>query len=236
MWSYYGAKTNLVGLYPKPKHDIIIEPFAGSARYALRHFEKEVILVDKYPVIVKLWRWLQKCSEKDILSLPRQLPAGTELKKMTFDCEEQRLLVGFVYGSGDNRPRNKITKRKTTWRPNHANYGLKRIASNLFKIRHWQIIEGDYTVSPNNEATWFIDPPYQFGGDAYVMSSKKIDFEKLGVWCQERKGQIIVCENTKADWMPFKPVVKQRGSLFTTTEAIWCNHKTSYEIKQAELF
>jgi hypothetical protein len=72
--------------------------------------------------------------------------AGTELKKMTFDCEEQRLLVGFVYGSGDNRPRNKITKRKTTWRPNHANYGLKRIASNLFKIRHWQIIEGDYTV------------------------------------------------------------------------------------------
>jgi hypothetical protein len=25
--------------------------------------------------------------------------------------------------------------------------------------------------------------------------------------------------------MPFKPVVKQRGSLFTTTEAIWCNQQ-----------
>lgn len=36
MWSYFGSKANVVKLYPKPKHTKIIEPFAGTARYALR--------------------------------------------------------------------------------------------------------------------------------------------------------------------------------------------------------
>lgn len=51
MWSYYGAKTNLVGYYPKPKYDRIIEPFAGSARYALKYFDRDILLIDKYPVM-----------------------------------------------------------------------------------------------------------------------------------------------------------------------------------------
>jgi len=38
-----------------------------------------------------------------------------------------------------------------------------------------------------------------------------------------RNGQVIVCENTKADWMDFKPLKKMKGSLHTTTEAIWTN-------------
>ena len=72
MWSYYGSKANIVHAYPKPVFDKIIEPFAGSARYALRHFEKDVLLVDKYEVIVKIWKWLQTCSEGDILGLPHK--------------------------------------------------------------------------------------------------------------------------------------------------------------------
>ncbi len=59
MWSYYGAKTSIVDYYPKPKFDKIIEPFAGTARYALKYFDRDVLLVDKYDVIVKIWRWLQ---------------------------------------------------------------------------------------------------------------------------------------------------------------------------------
>lgn len=235
MFSYYGAKTNLIGLYPKPKHGKVIEPFAGSARYALKHFEKEVLLIDKYEVIVNIWRWLQKCSPHDILSLPRSLPAGTILADVSFDCEEARNLTAFVYGCGDYKPRTKLTERKTVDRPNHGNYNLKRIASNLFKIKHWEIICGDYTEAPNTEASWFVDPPYQFGGQAYVMSSKKIDFNHLGQWCKERQGQVIVCENTKADWLPFLPVKSQRGSLFTTTEAIWTNTPTVYNNEQLKL-
>jgi hypothetical protein len=56
MWSYYGAKTNIVQYYPKPKYDRIIEPFAGTARYSLRYFDHDIFLVDKYEVVVKIWQ------------------------------------------------------------------------------------------------------------------------------------------------------------------------------------
>ena len=52
MFSYYGSKSKVVDLYPRPKFDKIIEPFAGSARYALKYFDRDVLLVDKYEVIV----------------------------------------------------------------------------------------------------------------------------------------------------------------------------------------
>lgn len=235
MWSYYGAKTNLVKWYPRPKHGLIIEPFAGSAKYALEYFENDVILIDKYPVITKIWKWLQQCSPNDILKLPRRMEETDRLDNYEFDCEEAKLLMGFVVGCGAEKPRVKATARKTTDRPNHINYNLKKIAANLFKIKHWQIIEGDYTMAPSVKATWFFDPPYQFGGHSYVFSNKLLDFGALADFIKTREGQVIVCENTKADWMDFKPIISQRGSLKTTTEAIWTNEPTIYDNQQLKL-
>lgn len=233
MFSYYGAKTNIVHLYPKPRYNKIIEPFAGSPRYSLRHFDNDITLVDKYDVVIKIWRWLQQATEKDVLDMPRKLD-----RTQTFDdfgfSEGQRLFFSFISGCGDARPRNIPTARKTIDRPNHINYNLQRVAKNLFKIRHWKIIEGTYEQLPNEEATWFIDPPYQHGGYVYV--ENKINFAHLSQWSMGRQGQVIVCENTKADWMDFKPVHKQRGSLKSTTEAIWCNHSTAYDHAPLKLF
>ena len=147
MWSYYGAKTNLIDYYPAPKHDKIIEPFAGSARYSLRYFEKDILLIDKYPTIIKIWKWLQSCSEKDVLSLPRKMEFGQTLNDFAFDCEEAKLFMGFIIGCGAERPRIKATERKTTMRPNHINYNLKRVAANLYKIRHWEFLESDYSAA-----------------------------------------------------------------------------------------
>ena len=70
MFSYYGSKSKIVDCYPKPKFDKIIEPFAGSARYSLKWFDRDVLLVDKYEVIVNTWKWLQGCSPNDIKKLP----------------------------------------------------------------------------------------------------------------------------------------------------------------------
>ena len=70
MWSYYGSKSKIVDLYPRPKHGRIIERFAGSARYSLKWFENDVLLIDKYPVIVRLWKFLQQCQPEDIMRLP----------------------------------------------------------------------------------------------------------------------------------------------------------------------
>lgn len=234
MWSYYGAKTNIVKLYPPPIYTKIIEPFAGSARYSLRYFDRDVILVDKYPVIVRIWKWLQQCSEKDIISLPR-LKYGETLNDFDI-CEEAKLLLGFIVAKGVSTPQLKATKLATSDRQNHINFSLSRISKSLFKIKHWEIKLGSYEDIDNNEATWFIDPPYQFGGEYYVKSSKKIDFNHLAIWAQERKGQVIVCENTRALWMPFKPLKTNHGIKGDRMEAIWCNMPTSYDSIQQRLF
>ncbi len=234
MWSYYGAKTNIINLYPPPKFSKIIEPFAGTARYALKYFDHEVLLVDKYDVIIKIWKWLQKCSPGDIKSLPR-FKAGDNINAIKYDCEEQRLLVGFLVGFGFRGPRQTAIPRLRN-RPNAMNYTINQIASNLFKIRHWQIKHGSYDEIENTEATWFIDPPYQFGGQHYVCNNKKMNYSDLGEWCKNRAGQIIVCENNKANWLPFVPFKTQNVLKGEHKEVIFCNHKTSFDVSQLQLF
>lgn len=236
MWSYYGAKTNIVHLYPPPKYGKIIEPFAGTARYALRYFDREVLLIDKYPVIVDIWKWLQKCSEKDILSLPRFLKKGQNINEINFDCEEARLLMGFLISKGVESPRNKATDWVLFDRPNFINFSIIRIAKNLFKIRHWEIKHMDYTEIENEKATWFIDPPYFFGGHSYKYSNKKIDFIRLSEWCKNRNGQIIVCEGSRASWLPFIKLGSQKGRTGMQHEVFWTNEETSYNTKQTSLF
>lgn len=235
MWSYYGSKTTLVDLYPAPIYDTIIEPFAGAAKYSLKYFEKEVILIDKYPVIIEIWEWLKNCSVNDILSLPKYLPLGQSIDSINFDCDAARNFYGFMIACADSRPRKTAGKRKAIDRPNFTNYGLKRVAENLFKIKHWTFICGDYTLCPKKLATKFIDAPYEYGGEAYVFSNRKIDYKYLRDWCRNEPGQVIVCENIKADWLPFVPISKNRGSLFSTTEAIWTNYHTHYNNIQQKL-
>ena len=197
MWSYYGGKTRLVHHYPTPKEDLIIEPFAGSARYALEYWERDVLLVDKYDVIVDLWKWLQKQTRNDILSLPN-MEKGEDLRMLDLP-KEAKFLIGFCINRGSKSPTN-IASGFNNW-----NQDKIKIADNLFKIKHWKIIQGCFEDIPNQKATWYIDPPYQFGGEHYKESNKNIDFKKLGKWCKSRKGQVIVCENTKADWRNPKP-------------------------------
>lgn len=107
MFSYYGSKSRVVKFYPKPKYDRIIEPFAGSARYSLLYYDRDVTIVDKYEVVVKIWKWLQLCSPNDILSLP-DLTTGMVLSDCNL-CEEERLFLGMCAGIASTSPRNKIS-------------------------------------------------------------------------------------------------------------------------------
>jgi 16S rRNA G966 N2-methylase RsmD len=113
---------------------------------------------------------------------------------------------------------------------------LRKIAKQLHKIRHWKILQGSYSDIDNQSATWFIDPPYMFGGDSYIMKARDINFSELAGWCKSRIGQVLVCENTKADWLPFLPMRDMRGSKFTTTEAIWSNEPHNFMSQQVPLF
>ena len=231
MFSYYGSKSKIVQYYPQPTHDKIIEPFAGSARYSLRYWEKDILLVDKYRVIVDIWHYLQRASEKDILGLP-YLKKGMDIR--TLNLSKDELLLMSMYATISSSPRYTVSKFADF---DHTTDVRKILAKNLYKIKHWKIIQGSYEDLENETATWFIDPPYQFGGHSYKESNRNIDFALLANWCRTRQGQVIVCENTKATWMDFKPVIKQFGtSQETTTEAIWTNFPTQYDSVQQELF
>jgi len=218
MWSYYGSKLRLAKKYPSPRFDTIIEPFAGAAQYSLLHFEKDVILVDKYDVVIKVWRWLQKCSPKDILSLPK-IEAGTKVSDFTWDCDEAKWLVGFIIAAGVSTPRNTPSPWRTTLRPTSQQYKKLEIANSLYKIRHWKFIHGDYQCLDNTKATWFIDPPYQTGGTQYKHSD--MNYAELSDWSKSRKGQVIVCENDKADWMDFVFLSDLHGVKHHTKEVVY---------------
>ena len=228
-FSYFGSKHRLAPYYPRPLHETIIEPFAGSAAYSVRHHHRRVVLVDKDPVVVGLWSYLLRSSPREILALPELAP-GESVDDLPI-CQEARWLIGRWIDYGAKAP----AKRRTPWtsdeRHEHGSWGRTiraRLAAQVDKIRHWRIIHGDYWDAPELEATWFVDPPYQRGGLQYVVSSKDLDFAELGAWCRSRRGQVIVCEESGADWLPFRHLAQIRSVGKTTTgEVIWTNDEAA---------
>jgi len=226
MWNYYGRKSSFIDYYPSPKYDLIIEPFAGTAPYSFKYWYKNIILVEKYDVIVKIWKWLQQCSRDDILKLPR-LKEGENIDDFNWDCDEAKWLIGFNITYGPSMPKKTASKWKTTHRPKFQDYKINFIAENLYKIKEWKIIEGSYEDIENKQATWFIDPPYQYGGEYYKFNN--IDYSFLAKWCKNRKGDMIVCENNKADWLNFKYLKEVNGiSNKSETEVIYTNIKSPH--------
>jgi len=216
MFSYYGTKKKLAKYYPDPLYDTIIEPFAGAAQYSLfgDNWRKQVILIDSYDIIVKIWYYLINARPNDILQLPDMYP-GDNVDSHSQLCNEERWLIGFCINGGSAMP------KKTVQKYNNWNRSKIQIAKNLYKIKHWVIKHGSHLDAPNISATWYIDPPYQHGGKWYRFNNKTIDYYSLAQWCIKRMGQVIVCENMMADWLPFAPLAKLHGQLHTTTEAIW---------------
>ena len=156
MFSYYGSKSKIVDYYPPPKHKRIIEPFAGSARYSLKYWQNDVLLVDKYPVIVEVWNYLKNASEADILKLPR-LERGEKFKDHKLLSDVEKKFFGFITQAGSTGERYSVG----TMQGVNVDADLKKIAAQLYKIRHWEIKLGSYDELENVEANelerWFND-------------------------------------------------------------------------------
>ena len=218
---FYGSKTSVIGSYPKPKYDTIIEPFAGSATYACLYPEKQVVLVDADVTIAGLWTWLVKASSADILSLPLSGDPG---------YQEARSLIGFWMNHATTSPRlSPGSWMRSGIRPNSFWGPVVRqmIANQLPKIRHWKVVCGSYSEAENREATWFVDPPY-IGPPGRAYRCQVRSYDRLGEWCRERHGQVIVCEQEGATWLPFKPHISIRthssyNKKPKSAEVIWTN-------------
>jgi len=227
-FTFYGGKRRISPRYPKPTHKKIVEPFAGSAGYSLLHCDADVTLVEKDAALAGIWRYLIAVRPAEIRRLPR-LPESGALSDAKWPCEEAKNLAGFWIGRGLSRP----NKSASAWMrdPRYIRWSwgencIERIASQVGKIKHWKLIEGDYTKAPGIAATWFIDPPYIKAGTYYRESCRNIDFEALGEWCKKREGQVMVCEQDGATWLPFKPFYKAKANESAyggkvSAEVIW---------------
>ncbi len=172
-------------------------------------------MVDMYDKVYNLWIYLQNASEKDILGLP-DIGNKTRMDTIKGITDEERSLIYFCSARGNGYVGN-VSGNFNNWDKDKI-----RIASELHKIRHWNIIKGSYTELENIEATWFIDPPYQVVKRRNYKHST-IDYKQLGDWCKNRYGQVIVCENDGADWLPFIKLSDMNGLVKKTTETIWTN-------------
>lgn len=222
-FSFYGGKWRIAPRYPMPRHPTIIEPFAGSAGYSLRYPQKRVVLVDLDPVVAALWRWLIGVPAKDVRHLPL-IQVGQTVDDLDLN-PEAKSLIGFWLNKGTASP----SKRPSAWmrRGTHSRsfWGpeiRERVASQVDAIRHWRVIAGDYALAPDVPATWFVDPPY-IGPPGRHYRYSTVDHGALGVWARSRRGQVIVCENVGATWLPFAPFVKAKGARSGKVryEAIW---------------
>lgn len=226
-WSFYGSKWRVALRYPAPTHSVIVEPFAGGAGYATRYADHQVILVDSDPVIAGLWRWLLTASPQEILELP-DLEDGQTVDDLPI-CQEARWLMGFWLNKGATRPRRRASSwQRSGIRPD-STWGAAvrdRLSWQITRIRHWKIIEGDHTAAPDLDATWFVDPPYQHAGSHYRHGSSRLNYAALSAWCRERKGQVMVCENVGANWLPFEPWLTSKSNESKhggkqSREALW---------------
>lgn len=205
-FTYYGGKFRLAAKLPQPRFGRIVESFAGSAGYSTRHPHHEVTLVEKNPIIASIWRYLIGASASEIRDLP-DIADGETTDLLPVPVGAQRL-IGMWLNAAVASPR----KSPSAWMRQQTSqlfWGRRvrdRIASQVDLIRHWQIVEGDYSIAPDVEATWIVDPPYQGrAGTHYPFGSKAIDYAALAEWTRARRGLVIAHEAHGADWLPFAP-------------------------------
>lgn len=237
-WRYYGGKNRAARLYPAPEHDLIVEPFAGAAGYSCRYYWKRIILVDRSPIIAGIWRYLINVSNREILSIPDIPDGGTVDDLPSWVPQEARWLAGFWCNTATTRPGKTQSARARKYGQDHSSWSgwgwraRGRISEQLAKIRHWEIIEGDYAEAPMNAATWFVDPPYSNpAGKRYPHQPQS--FLDLAEWCGNLPGLAIVCENRGASWLPFRDLASiksQEGKhgRQRSQEVIWTNRPPQF--------
>ncbi len=203
MFYYYGRKKQIAKHYPSPNCDVIIEPFAGSAAYSLfgTNWMKKVILVEKDPKVAEIWNWLiNTATSKEIKNLP-ELKVG----------EKSSEFLHIIHAATKMAFHFKTIKVTPVLERNWE-ISKRVMAENLHKVKHWELILGDYTLAPDIQATWFIDPPYKGEhGMGYKQSSKLLDYSALASWALARRGEIIFCEGSNGDYLPFKTLLELKG-------------------------
>lgn len=257
MFYFYGAKNQLARHYPPPEWGVIIEPFAGSAAYAQywRSTIREAILVDKDERTVELWHQLQRMSPEQILALPTPVPG--EYYEGIIDS----LIKMAAASNGVSAMTGPLACPKRVagvWEGM-----MRRMADRVDDVRNWTIIHGDYTevlrfverskrYPTGSRFTWFLDPPYSASvpvrasktsfplGHGYREGSASIDYALLAEWVFTLPGQVIVCEQEGADWLPGFRALRQHhdsqggrsGEVYASWQSVAGNSRRCLRCRQ----
>jgi len=231
IFSYYGGKSRIAHLYPAPVYGTIVEPFCGAAAYSALHYDRQVHLYDADPVTASIWQFLLSPNALDHCRffIPDSVQPGMCISDFFTDYPDAppgliRLMQAEANAGtqGARGVHDQITKFGAGGWPRF----LPKMEYWIPRIQHWTFTHvPDYTLIPNRPATWFIDPPYNNPAGARYRTQIS-DYNALAGWCLSRLGQVIVCENEGADWLPFTVLAPRRG-VFSSyqksqiREAVW---------------
>lgn len=228
-WRYFGGKWRSRNLYPSPTYKTIVEPFAGAANYAWWHGAgRDVVIADRSEDVRSAWSLITSADGAAIIGSAPDLVRGVIVDTQT-ENPGLRSIMGFWCNLGSASRRRTPTEWsliKSGWNTMARN----RLASDINRVvsRPWTILD-EWRSIPDIEATWFIDPPYQRAGKHYKHGSDEIDYASLSEWCKSRRGQVIVCENNGATWLPFvhlehvKSMSLRCSGNRKSAEAVWSN-------------
>ncbi|MBV8860134.1 MAG: hypothetical protein JOZ02_24600 [Acidobacteria bacterium] len=227
MFYYYGRKKQIAKYYPPPNYSTIVEPFAGSAAYSLHgdNWKKEVLLIEKDERVASIWEWLiNEATPEQVNKLP-DLKVGEKSSEFLHIIHAATKMA-FHYK----------TIKVTPVLARNWEISKRYIKANLFKIKHWRVMCADYSAAPNVTATWFVDPPYkEDSGKGYRHGSGSIDYSHLAAWAESRRGEIIFCEGTCGDYLPFTSLLELKGVAGKSSKEVYY-YKSSKAQKQIQLF
>lgn len=220
---YYGSKWNIARYYPAPEHDVVVEPFAGGAGYATFYNAPRAHLIDADPILAGLWSYLMRVSAAEIAALPDMPEVGDSVDNYDVP-QEAKWLIGFWLNRGSATPKKTRTAYSARTDRGQLNWSPKakaRIIEQLPLLAGWSVQEGSYADAPrfNEDATWFVDPPYGDKGKFYRVPFS--DFDALGAWCRSRDGLLIACEGPGATWLPFTVLGSFKSTKDRATEVAY---------------